>query len=254
MWPLKCTHGPGRPPSRRATRFQRGKRSLSPGVALGADEGAGEAGRGQPGGDQLADGAVVLARRVDRRDADERLGQRDEVVAPVAQRGAEASSSLAMRGMVHRARGLVQQCRATIARRQPRSRAGRGGSRRSIRRQDGAFEEVDAVRGVPYAGYVLLASLHASMQDTRLTVSRRARASGAPPPERRRRSGSSSGSLRGAVPPDVRNVSRSPMVAVHAPPRRVAGMLHCGEIVRAASGRFDPDAGGCYSAAGAESE
>ena len=51
--------------------------------------------------------AVVLARRVDRRDSDERLGQRDEVVAPVAQRRAERLVGLAMRGMVNRARGLV---------------------------------------------------------------------------------------------------------------------------------------------------
>ena len=59
------------------------------GRALGAEQLDGEAARRQAVADVLADREVVVAGRVDRRDADEVLGQRDEVVAAVGDGGAE---------------------------------------------------------------------------------------------------------------------------------------------------------------------
>ena len=79
---MKCTQGPGPLPSRRATRFQRGWVSLSPGVPSRAQKLDGEATRAEAPRDELADRPVVLAGRVDGRDAHERLGERDEIVAP----------------------------------------------------------------------------------------------------------------------------------------------------------------------------
>ena len=59
------------------------------GRALGAHELGPEAERLQPARDELADLAVVLARRVDGRDAHQRLGQRDQRLAPRPDRRAQ---------------------------------------------------------------------------------------------------------------------------------------------------------------------
>ena len=81
IWPLKWTHGPGRPLSRRATTLMRGLPSRVAGRAFGAEIGDLEAPPPQPLADQLGAGRVGVARRIDGRDAHELLGQRHDLVA-----------------------------------------------------------------------------------------------------------------------------------------------------------------------------